>query len=117
MTTHLHQNLTLEKWRAFPLDRRILNIASELTRAKNRLSENDLSFFAPSLERAFELIDLTIESVTNQPPRFILREILRLREVLAEIYLNPIKQQNEMLLALKSLLDLHHNVHNLELEI
>ncbi len=72
-----------ERWSGFPFDRQILMIANELNRAKNLLRDaNDPAESTRCLERAFELLDLTIEGASGTS-RY---EFLRFREVLGQLY-------------------------------
>jgi len=92
MTTLFHPGLTTEKWQSLPYTTQILNIASELQRSRRWLQEHQLEFFQRSLERALELIDLTV--FTNQGARS-LRELLRLREMLGGYYVEEFKELPE----------------------
>ena len=89
----IHSNLTQGKWNDLPRSRQILNITSELQRAYKRLDISSKEVRL-SIERAFELIDLTIED-TEKWFAGRLKELLRFREVLAEYYLseniNPVE--------------------------
>ncbi len=71
-----------ERWPGFPFDRQILMIANELNRAKNLLRDADQAESVRCLERAFELLDLTIEGASGAA-RY---EFLRFREVLGQLY-------------------------------
>ncbi len=80
-----HKNLDIEKWNKFSKSQQILMIANELNRAKNRFLKNDLEEVINCYERAFELLDLTINLTTRKN---LLKELLRFREMLALQYLN-----------------------------
>jgi hypothetical protein len=82
--------MTLEKWKTYPEYQHYLLIANELNRAHNGIKINDLNRVTPALERAYELIDLTVPII----PKNKLREFLRLREKLGEIYINPTGQES-----------------------
>ena len=99
----IHGNLTQEKWNGLPRSRQILNIASELQRALKRLSISP-DEFRLSLERAFELIDLTIEDRWKWSSGR-LKELLRFREVMAEYYLSKNRNPDEMKKLLRLLLN------------
>jgi hypothetical protein len=72
-----------ERWANFSFDRKILMIANELNRAKNLLRDaGDPIESSRALERAFELIDLTVDGASGSA-RF---EFLRFREVLGQLY-------------------------------
>ncbi|MFH1540480.1 MAG: hypothetical protein ABID79_01320 [Elusimicrobiota bacterium] len=83
MTLKYHKTLTEEKWLQFPLHKQILMIANELNRAKNWIIKNDSQEVKNCYERAFELIDLTVAVSTGKN---LLREFLRFREILAQLY-------------------------------
>ncbi|MBI3306772.1 MAG: hypothetical protein HYZ84_03055 [Candidatus Omnitrophica bacterium] len=117
MIPKLHPSLTIERWRTISLDKRLLHILSELGRAKNWIQENNQEYANLSLERALELIDLTIESGVEGKSRFFPRELLRLRKTLAEVYVSPSKDYEEFLTLMKSFMDLDPSIHNLNLQI
>src|SRR5258708_1036364 len=79
-------SVSLERWAALTRDKKILNIASELSRAKHWMQENDLESSSHSLERALELVDLTVETENNPSNYSFRRELLRFREALAGFY-------------------------------
>lgn len=83
MTFIHHKTLTKEKWQGYPFYKQLLMIANELNRAKNMISSGDVSETDKCYERAFELIDITASLL---PRKNILKELLRLREVMAELY-------------------------------
>ena len=83
MIIKFHKGLTLERWNALTYQKQVLNIASELTRAKNWIQKKDFIPANESIERALELIDLTVES---RKVSGALKELLRFREVLAGFY-------------------------------
>lgn len=104
MKSKFHKNLTLDKWQQFSKTQQILNIAAEFSRAKNWLSKNQLNEASNALERAFELIDLTINAVRHQ--RTFVKELLRLRDVLAQFYIRKDKNIREFIKIFKTLLSL-----------
>ncbi len=81
-----HKELTSEKWQAMDKTQQVLNIASELGRARDCLVHNDRENARHSLNRVFELIDLTADD--RKWRSGALCELLRLREILGEYYLN-----------------------------
>ncbi len=101
---YFHKNLTQERWNSFTKDKQILNIASELTRAKNWLEKNDKEYMINSLDRSFELIDLTIAD-NRKWHDGSLKELLRLREVLGEFYAGINKNVNEFVKLIRVLLN------------
>ena len=93
--------MKLEKWQKFSQEEQILNIASELSRAKFWLEKKNEEEVLNCLNRAFELIDLTIDSWRGEKG---LKELLRFREVLAQFYINKKKNTEGFKKALKTLL-------------
>ncbi len=59
-------------------------IANELNRAKNLVQRGDRDEVLMAFERAFELLDLTIDVTETNLVRY---ELLRFRELLAQSYL------------------------------
>jgi len=97
-----HKNLTLEKWKKFPKETQILNIAAEFSRAKHWLEEKDNKEVLNCLNRSFELIDLTIN---DSKWKKSLKELLRFREVLAEFYIKKDKKLDELVKLFRTLLN------------
>jgi hypothetical protein len=100
MKLKYHRTLTEEKWSKFPFSKQIIMIANELNRAKNWLIKNDLAEVKNCYERAFELLDLTINTTANKylllkenKYKNQLRELLRFREMFAEQYIKVCKQK------------------------
>ena len=83
MTFLHHKTLTVEKWGKYPFYKQIFMIANELNRAKNMILSGDIPETDKCYERAFELIDITAAIIKNKS---ILRELLRLRELMASSY-------------------------------
>ena len=90
----MHKNLDLEKWKNFSKEEQILNIAAEFSRTKNWIAKEDEPEILNCLNRAFELIDLTANDPRWQNG---LKELLRLREVLAGFYLRENKDINKFI--------------------
>jgi len=83
---NFHKNLSQEKWNSFSKTTQLLNIASELNRFKKwSLDENEMNR-NNSLDRAVELLELTINDKRWHKNQF-LKELLRLKEVLVSHYL------------------------------
>ena len=110
-------SLDLEKWRKLPADKQILNIASELSRAKKWLAENNEALVRSSLERAFDLVDASAETARADGRYYLLRELLRLREFLGEFYSGSDLGVENFIPAIKNLLDLNIQTHELHLEL
>lgn len=84
MSTPHHKTLTLERWRELSLVERMANVGSEVGRAIAWRRKNP-EVARLALERALELLDLTMLTLADSPPR--LREIARTREVLVDYFL------------------------------
>ena len=78
-----HKNMTVEKWLVYTGYQQLLMIANELNRAQNALGKDDAENAVHAWERAFELTDLTVEDKKNG--RW-LKELLRFREMLGEVF-------------------------------
>jgi len=83
---YYHKNLTQKKWNSYTIEAQILNIASEFTRAKSWILRGNQEYKRYSIERALELIDLTSNDKRWHKLYGKLRELLRMREVIAELY-------------------------------
>jgi hypothetical protein len=79
-----HKDLAI-RWHEFPRGQQILAIASELQRAAHFVKEKDNVEAKNAYERAFELLDLTISISSVTAERY---ELLRLREILGQLYFN-----------------------------
>lgn len=91
MILKYHKDLTLNKWLTFPLYKRILMIATEFIRSKSSIEKGNAEEVKECYERALELLDLTIETARGS----LLRELLRLREVIASCYIKGIITIND----------------------
>ena len=80
--SNLHQNLTKEKWQSLLFFEQMANIGAEIGRAINWRNK-DKKMSKTAFERGLELLDLTIEDKKNVKN---LKEICRLREVLADYF-------------------------------
>ena len=107
-TLLLHKNLTPEKWASYPLSQQVLTIANELNRARNCLDRNYPGDAEKCYERAMELTDLTVE---DSRWRSKLKELLRFREVLSELYIAKDPHLNA--LCLRGLLSFNAEAWNL----
>jgi hypothetical protein len=106
--------MTIEKWASKPYSYQLLNIVSELSRAQHWIKENESDYLLRSLERAFELIDLTVASNQGAKP---LRDLLRLREEFAGYYLGTNREYEEFTHLLKSFVNLDKDVQKLGIKI
>ena len=96
-----HASLSPERWSAFSVDDRILMISNELNRGRGLFAPEDRSRLGNSYERALRLTDLTVEVEGNTNLR---RELLRWRDLVAELYIRPEAEPKAHLEALRALL-------------
>lgn len=81
-----HGSLTLDRWLTFSFDQRILMIANEMHRAAKLTQPGDRERRSNAYERVLALTDLTIQAPSRPAAR---RELLRWRDLVAELYLQP----------------------------
>lgn len=81
-----HASLTLERWLTFSFDQRILMIANEMHRASKLTQPGDRERRSRAYERVLALVDLTIQAPSRRAAR---RELLRWRDLVAELYVQP----------------------------
>ena len=79
-----HASLSPERWSAFTLDQQILMIGNEMNRAARLLRPEDRPSLLLCYERILRLVDLTVEVQLASSLR---RELLRWRDVIAELYI------------------------------
>ena len=78
-----HAGLTPERWASFSLDQQILMIANEMNRGRRLAREDDWSRVESGYARVLQLVDLTVAS---RPRQSFLRELLRWRDLVAQLY-------------------------------
>jgi hypothetical protein len=85
MTAVQHQDLAAGRWFELSLAEQLGNIGSEISRAV-KWTDRRPELARGALERALELIDLTLDDPRHRqsPPR--LREIARVREVVVDFF-------------------------------
>jgi len=113
MVTLWHKSMTPERWAAYPMDRQILMVACEFSRAQNLIGSASIGVVRECYERAMELLDLCTYDVKWVSRR---RELLRFREAMGALYLvdPPAKATN--LLFYKTLMEWHPITARLPLE-
>ena len=83
MSRKHHKGLTLARWQQLSFCEQMANVGSEVHRAISwRTKHGEYSRLA--FERALELLDLSLETAVEHPPR--LRELARVREALADYF-------------------------------
>ena len=78
-----HSELASGRWARMPLAEQMANIGSEVERALNWQAKSNAEYTKKAFERALELLDLTMASVTNYAH---IREVARLREAIADYF-------------------------------
>ena len=78
-----HKNLAAGRWNGLSFLEQIANIGSEVERAIRWKEKNNPQYSQMAFERALELLDLTVADEKNSTR---LKEILRLRETLADYF-------------------------------
>jgi len=78
-----HRSLAAERWQGFSLVEQLANVGSEVERALLWRAKNNPEYSHLALERALELLGLTI---TDPRHRRRLKELTRLREVLLDFF-------------------------------
>jgi hypothetical protein len=78
-----HRELAEGKWKLLPFAEQMANVGSEIERTISWKAKGRLDFSGRAFDRAIELLDLTIADAKN---RRRLKELLRVREVLADFF-------------------------------
>jgi len=81
-----HAGLTLERWAGFTPDQQLLMIANELNRAAKLMAPADRERLKNAYARTLQLTDLTIAARREHGFR---RELLRWRDLVARLWLEP----------------------------
>ena len=78
-----HKDLASGRWNKMPLCEQMANIGSEVNRALNWRVKNNAEYSRSAFERALELVDLTLGSISGFSK---LKEIARLREAMVDYF-------------------------------
>lgn len=81
--SYQHKDLAGGRWKEFSFLEQMANIGSEVERALNWRAKNHAEYAQRAFERALELMDLTLESITV-PTHF--KEVDRVREALVDYF-------------------------------
>jgi hypothetical protein len=81
-----HTGLTLERWAGFTSDQQLLMIANEMSRAAKLMMPADRARLKNSYARTLQLTDLTVAARREHGFR---RELLRWRDLVARLWLEP----------------------------
>lgn len=82
----LHPELAAGRWQALSLVEQLANTGSEVERALNWSAKGRPDYTQNALERALELLDLTIADPKHHGRLGRLKELTRLREVLLDYF-------------------------------
>jgi hypothetical protein len=88
MKAPLHIDLANGRWFTLSLSEQLGNVGSEISRAI-RWSTRNPETARNALDRALELLDLTLADVRHHRTPARLREIARAREVVADFFAGP----------------------------
>lgn len=78
-----HKDLASGRWGRLTFIEQMANIGSEIERAINWRIKNNSDYSQKAVERALELIDLTLENI-KKPTYF--KEITRMREAITDYF-------------------------------
>lgn len=93
MTDVQHRDLASGRWLQLSLAEQLGNIGSEVSRATRWSGKND-QLAQGALERALELIDLTLDDPRHRQSPGRLRELARMREVVLDFFAGPNEYQS-----------------------
>jgi hypothetical protein len=82
--SYQHRELAAGRWNQFSFAEQMANIGSEVERTISWKAKGQPDYSRRAFERALELLDLTIADARN---RTRLRELLRVREALADHFI------------------------------
>ncbi|UCF67682.1 MAG: hypothetical protein JSV80_18320 [Acidobacteriota bacterium] len=83
-----HRQLAAGRWATLTLAEQLGNVGSEVSRTLQWRSRNS-EISRRALERALELIDLTLDDPRHRASAARLREICRAREILLDFVIGP----------------------------
>jgi len=78
-----HKSLALGRWKELSFFEQMANIGSEVERAIKWKNKSHSEYSRLAFERTLELLDLTVSDIKNKS---YLKELMRLREVLADYF-------------------------------
>ena len=81
--SYQHKDLAMGRWNQLSFLEQMANIGSEVERALNWRRKHSTAYCQQAFERALELIDLTLDDVTNFTH---LKELTRLREAIVDYF-------------------------------
>ncbi len=82
--SYQHKDLAAGRWKELTLCVQMANIGSEVERALNWQVKQNPAYSRRAVERALELLDLTLDSVSGLPR---LKEVARVREAVVDFFM------------------------------
>jgi hypothetical protein len=98
-----HRGLSPERWAAFSFDQQVLSIGNEMNRALRMAELGERERLRLAYERVLQLTDLTVGLAETRARR---RELLRWRDLVAEMYVAPEPAPADHRLAFRALLQM-----------
>ena len=93
MTAIQHRDLAAGRWHELSLAEQLGNIGSEISRASQWQARNP-AIARGALERALELLDLTLDDARHRQSLARLRELARVRELVVDFFDGPNEYQS-----------------------
>jgi len=85
--THQHKELAAGRWESMSFCEQMANVGSEVERTLKWKEKNNLEYSQKALERALELLELTIDCAAKKTaPHAYLKELTRVRECLLDFF-------------------------------
>lgn len=81
--SYQHKELAAGRWKELTFFEQMANIGSEVERALNWKAKQNSDYSQKAFERALELIDLTLDSVTGLARH---KEVARMREAMVDFF-------------------------------
>jgi hypothetical protein len=92
----LHTSLTLEKWRANPLHKRLFMVDNELGRAQSLIGTGGIESVIGCYERALELVDMTVAAAHEEnAPAVLVDGLQKISERIARLHAGMILDEKE----------------------
>lgn len=82
--TYQHKELAASRWKEMSFCEQMANVGSEVERAFNWREKNNFDYSQKALERALELLELTIN---NTSKKTYLKELTRIKEVMLDFFM------------------------------
>ncbi len=81
--SYQHKDLAAGRWSQLSFCEQMANIGSEVERALNWRAKNNTTYCRKAFERALELLDLSLDTITGFTR---LKELTRLREAIVDYF-------------------------------